>query len=96
MKRGAISKVLISHKNGLGMSEMLEDFIKSAANFAGLKSLIFSRCPINLGQGGRCAAPCDLLLNLEELQFQIKEITTVLGLCLQALLKQIIPFRKLH
>ena len=62
---------------------MLEDFIKSAASFAGLKSLIFSRCPINLGQEGGCAAPCDLLPNLEELRLydmlDLKSISQLAG-----------------
>ena len=60
---------------------MLEDFIKSAASFAGLKSLIFSKCPINLGQGGRCATPCGPLLNLEELRlYEMLDLKRILEL----------------
>ncbi|KAL0000955.1 hypothetical protein SO802_014736 [Lithocarpus litseifolius] len=50
-----------------GLVEVLEDFIKSDANFAGLKSLVIFNCPTNLGRGEGCAARCDLLPNLEEL-----------------------------
>ncbi|KAM4097613.1 hypothetical protein ACJW30_07G014600 [Castanea mollissima] len=49
-----------------GLDEMLEDFIESDASFAGLKSLYIGRCPTSLGQGGGCAARCDLLPNLEK------------------------------
>ncbi|XP_030929223.1 disease resistance protein At4g27190-like [Quercus lobata] len=50
-----------------GLDEMLEDFIKSDASFAGLKSLFIENCPTSLVRGGGCAARCDLLPNLEEL-----------------------------
>nr|POF06328.1 disease resistance protein [Quercus suber] len=51
-----------------------------------LKSIqpgIISRCPINLGQGGGCAAPCDLQPNLEELRLcdmlDLKSISELAG-----------------
>ena len=51
-----------------GLTEMLEDFIKSDASFANLKSLTISNCLTSLGRGGGCVARSDLLPNLEELR----------------------------
>uniref|UniRef100_A0A7N2M857 NB-ARC domain-containing protein n=1 Tax=Quercus lobata TaxID=97700 RepID=A0A7N2M857_QUELO len=51
-----------------GLTEMLEDFIKSDTSFANLKSLTISNCLTSLGRGGGCVARSDLLPNLEELR----------------------------
>ncbi|XP_050248670.1 disease resistance protein At4g27190-like [Quercus robur] len=51
-----------------GLTEMLEDFIKSDTSFANLKSLTISNCLTSLGRGGGCVARSDLLTNLEELR----------------------------
>ncbi|KAK7856994.1 disease resistance protein [Quercus suber] len=68
--------------SSLGMLSNLQK-LDLSASFAGLKSLIFSRCPINLGQGGGCAAPGDLLPNLEELRLynmlDLKSISELAG-----------------
>ncbi|KAL4613911.1 hypothetical protein ACB092_07G016400 [Castanea dentata] len=75
-----------------GLDEMLEDFIESDASFAGLKSLEIEYCPTSLGQGGGCAARCDLLPNLEKLRIyrmeklnSISELAGHLGLRLNSL-----------
>ncbi|KAM3693841.1 hypothetical protein ACJW31_07G014800 [Castanea mollissima] len=75
-----------------GLDEMLEDFIESDASFAGLKSLDIQDCPTSLGQGGGCAARCDLLPNLEKFRLywmenlnSISELAGHLGLRLNSL-----------
>ncbi|KAM3741664.1 hypothetical protein ACB098_07G013400 [Castanea mollissima] len=61
-----------------GLDEMLEDFIESDASFAGLKSLEIENCPTSLGQGGGCAARCDLLPNLEKFRlFKMKNLNSI-------------------
>ncbi|KAF3970979.1 hypothetical protein CMV_005385 [Castanea mollissima] len=75
-----------------GLDEMLEDFIESDASFAGLKSLVIVNCPTSLGQGGGCAARCDLLPNLEKFHLygmknlnSISELAGHLGLRVNSL-----------
>ncbi|KAM3741668.1 hypothetical protein ACB098_07G013800 [Castanea mollissima] len=75
-----------------GLDEMLEDFIESHASFAGLKSLDIKICPTSLGQGGGCAARCDLLPNLEKFRLygmenlnSISELAGHLGLRVNSL-----------
>ncbi|KAM4087688.1 hypothetical protein ACB094_07G014100 [Castanea mollissima] len=75
-----------------GLDEMLEDFIESDASFAGLKSLGIKDCPTSLGQGGGCAARCDLLPNLEKFRLSgmknlnsISELAGHLGLRVNSL-----------
>ncbi|KAM4097612.1 hypothetical protein ACJW30_07G014500 [Castanea mollissima] len=75
-----------------GLDEMLEDFIESDASFAGLKSLEIEYCPTSLGQGGGCAARCDLLPNLEKFRLSemknpnsISELASHLGLRVNSL-----------
>ncbi|KAM3693839.1 hypothetical protein ACJW31_07G014600 [Castanea mollissima] len=76
----------------IGLDEMLEDFIESDASFAGLKSLEIENCPTSLGQGGGCAARCDLLPNLEKFRLSrmenlnsISELASHLGLRVNSL-----------
>ncbi|KAF3968899.1 hypothetical protein CMV_007261 [Castanea mollissima] len=76
----------------LRLDEVLEDFIESDASFVGLKSLEIANCPTSLGQGGGCAARCDLLPNLEKFHLSrmenlnsISELAGHLGLRVNSL-----------
>ncbi|KAL4619209.1 hypothetical protein ACB092_06G063400 [Castanea dentata] len=69
------------------LTEMFEDFIKSAASFSDLKSLKICNCTISIGRGGGYAVHCDLLPNLEVLELfavsglqSISELAGHLGL----------------